>query len=89
MSDSFTVMRNSQVENCEILLELLQLSKGLQKGFLHSILGVFAVVRDVLSNSKEFAVISFYKFLERGNITSPTGMDKGQIVACQRLHCEL
>ena len=63
--------------------------KGFQEGFLNYVLGVFPVVREVLSDSKEFAVVSLYKFLEGSDISTLAGMDQGQVIACRLGHREL
>ena len=50
--------------------------KGFQEGLLNYVLGVFQVVREVLSDSKEFAVVSLYKFLKGSDISTLAGMDQ-------------
>jgi hypothetical protein len=72
-----------------MLSELVQVLKGFQEGFLNYVLGVFPVVREVLSDSKEFAVVSLYKFLECSDISTFAGMDQGQVIACRLGHREL
>jgi hypothetical protein len=34
--------------------------EGLQEGFLNRVFGIFPVMRDVLSDPKEFAIVSLY-----------------------------
>jgi hypothetical protein len=70
-------MRISQVENFEILPELAQVLKGFQEGFLNYVFGVFPVVSKVLSDSKEFAVVSLHRFLKGRDISTLAGMDQG------------
>jgi hypothetical protein len=63
--------------------------KGLKKGLLNRVLGVFPVMRDVLGDSEKFAIVSLYELLESSNIPVLAGMDKVQIIACHCPHCEL
>jgi len=56
---------------------LAQVLKGFQEGLLNYVLGVFPVVREMLRDSKEFAVVSLYQFLKRSNISILAGMDQG------------
>jgi hypothetical protein len=56
--------------------------KCFQEGLLNYILGVLPVVREVLSDSKEFAVVSLYKFLKGSEISTLAGMDQGQVIRC-------
>jgi hypothetical protein len=42
--------------------------EGLKKGFLNRVLGILPVVRDVLRDSEEFAIVALHEFLESGNI---------------------
>jgi hypothetical protein len=63
--------------------------EGLQKGLLNHVLGIFPVVRDAVSDSEEFAIVSRYKLLEGSNIPILAGMDKIQVIACHCSHCEL
>ena len=51
--------------------------KDFQEGLLNYVLGVFPVVREVFSDSKEFAVVSLYKFLKGSDISTFAGMDQG------------
>jgi hypothetical protein len=46
-------------------------------------------MRDALSDSEKFAIVSLYELLESGNISILAGMDKIQVVACRFPHCEL
>ena len=46
-------------------------------------------MRDVLGDSKEFAIVSLYELLESSNIPILAGMDKIQVIACPSAHCEL
>jgi hypothetical protein len=55
---------------------LAQVLKGFQKGLLNHVLGVLSVVGEVLSYSKEFAVVSLYKFLKGSDISTSAGMDQ-------------
>jgi hypothetical protein len=82
----FTVMRINQVENRESSRKSLE---GLQEGLLNRVLGVFPIVRDVFSNSEEFAIVSLYELLESRYISILSGMDEIQIIGSQRLPCEL
>jgi hypothetical protein len=49
--------------------------EGLQKGLLNRVLGIFPVMRDTLSDSEKFAIVSLYELLEGGNIPILAGMD--------------
>ncbi len=42
---------------------------------LNCVLRIFPVVRDALSNSEEFAIVSPYELLESGNIPILGGVD--------------
>jgi hypothetical protein len=53
------------------------MEKCFEEGLLHYVLGVFPVVHEVLRDSKEFAVVSFYKFLKGADISTLAGMDQG------------
>jgi hypothetical protein len=57
--------------------ELIQMQKCFQEGFLHDVLGVFPVVHEVVRDSKQFAVVSVYKFLKGADISTLAGMDQG------------
>jgi hypothetical protein len=46
-------------------------------------------MRDTLSDSEKFAIVSFYELLERGNIPILTGMDEIHVIACHGHHREL
>jgi hypothetical protein len=46
-------------------------------------------MRDVLGDSKKFAIVSLYELLERSNIPILAGMDKIQVIACYRRQREL
>ena len=70
MSAWFTVMRISHVENLRIFPEFAQVLEGLQEGLLNRVLGIFPIMRDVFSNSKEFAIVSLYELLRKQH-TSP------------------
>jgi hypothetical protein len=61
---------------------------GLQESILNRVLGVFPIVRDVLSNAKKLAIISCYQLLECRYITILSGVDKLQIIAEHCLLCE-
>ena len=56
--------------------------EGLQEGLLNHVFGIFPIVRDVLGNSEEFAIVSLYELLESSNIPILAGMDKIQLIAC-------
>ena len=45
-------------------------------------------MRDALSDSEKFAIVSLYELLESGNISILAGMDKIQIIACHCCHHE-
>ena len=63
--------------------------KGFQERLLHYVLGVFPVVRDVLSDSKELTVVSLHEFLKGSDISTLAGMDQCQVIACRLAHREL
>jgi hypothetical protein len=46
-------------------------------------------MRDVLSDSEEFAIVSPYELLECRYIPILAGMNKLQVIACRYAHCEL
>jgi hypothetical protein len=50
--------------------------EGLQEGFLDRVFGIFPVMRYVLGDPKEFAIVSLYELLESGNITILSRVDK-------------
>jgi len=54
-----------------------------------AVFGIFPVMRDVLGDSEEFAIVSLYQLLESSDIPILAGMDKIQVIACRRPHCEL
>ena len=56
---------------------MAQVLKGFHEGLLNYVLGVFPVVRERLSDSKEFAVISLYQFLKGSDISTLAGVDQG------------
>jgi hypothetical protein len=60
--------------------ELGQVLVGLQEGFLNHVLGIFPVMRDTVSDSEKFAIVSLHELLERGNIPILAGMDKIQVI---------
>ena len=53
--------------------------EGLQEGFLNRVFGIFPVMRDVLGDPKEFAIVSLYQLLESSNIAILAGVDKIQV----------
>jgi hypothetical protein len=55
---------------------LAQILEGLKKGLLNCVLGIFPVMRDAVSDSEKFAIVSLYELLESGNITILAGVDK-------------
>ena len=63
--------------------------KSFQEGLLNYVFGVFPVVREVLGDAKEFAVVSLYKFLKGSDISPLAGMDQVQVVACRFGYREL
>jgi len=65
---------------------LAQVLKRLKEGFLNRVLGIFRVMRDALSDSKKFAIVSLYELLESGNIPILAGVDKIQVAACLYPH---
>ena len=73
-------MRITHVENCEVFPEVAHVLEGLQEGLLDRILGVFAIVRDVFSNSQEFAIVSLHELFESRYISDLSGMDEIQII---------
>ena len=54
---------------------------GLQECILDRILGVFTIMRDVLSNAEKLAIVSCYQLLKCRYITTLSGVDKLQIIA--------
>jgi len=63
--------------------------EGLQKGLLNRVLGIFSVMRDVVGDSKKFAIVSLHELFESSNISILAGMDKIQVIVCHRSRCEL
>jgi len=63
--------------------------ESLQEGLLNHVFGIFPIMRDVLGNAKEFAIVSLYQLLKSSNITILAGMDKLQIIAGCCAHREL
>jgi hypothetical protein len=59
---------------------LTQLAKNLHKGLLNGVLRVLPIVGDVLSDTKEPAVVSPDKFFERDSVSSLAGMDESRVV---------
>ena len=86
ISDWFTVMRNQPGREFGISSEVTQVLVSLQEGFLNRVLGVFPVMRDALSDSEKFAIVSLYELLESSNVPVLAGMDKIQVIVC---HCRL
>jgi len=72
-----------------LLSEFAQVLKSLQESFLDCILGIFSVMRNALSDSVKFAIVSLYELLEGRNISILAGVDKMQVVACHFHRCEL
>jgi hypothetical protein len=46
-------------------------------------------MRNALSDSEKFAIVSFYELLESSNIPILAGVDKVQVVGCHCFHLEL
>jgi hypothetical protein len=63
--------------------------EGLQKGLLNRVLGIFGVMRDVVSDSEKFAIVSLYELLESSDIPILAGMDKIQVIVCRCPRFEL
>ena len=63
-----------------MLPEFAQMLQGLQQALLNSVLRIFPIVRDVVCNSQEFAIVSPYELLVSRYISILDGMDKVQIV---------
>jgi hypothetical protein len=61
--------------------------EGLHEALLNGVLGILPIVGDVLSNSEEFAIVPPYESLEGKYVSTPNGMDKGEIVACDAGPC--
>jgi len=49
--------------------------EGLQEGLLNRVFGIFPVMRDVLGESEQFAIVSLYELLESSDIPILAGMD--------------
>ena len=49
-----------------IALELVQVLVGLHEGLLQHVLGIFAVLRDVLRQTEDLAFVAAHQFAERG-----------------------
>ena len=64
--------------------EVGQVLVGLQEGFLNHVLGILTVMRDALSDSEQFAVVSLHQLLESGNIPILASLDKIETVAGYR-----
>jgi hypothetical protein len=56
--------------------EVAQVLISFQESFLNRVLGIFAVMRDALSDSEKFPIVSLYQLLESGNVPILTGLDK-------------
>jgi hypothetical protein len=54
-----------------VALELVELLVRLQERVLHHILGVFAVLNDVLRNAKNLAIVLLHQLLVRRYIAPP------------------
>ena len=50
--------------------------KNQQGDDVGDVLGIFPVVHEVMRDSKEFAVVSLYKFLKGADISTLAGMDQ-------------
>jgi hypothetical protein len=68
---------------------LAQVLEGFQKGLLNRVLGILRVMRDALSDSEKFTIVSLYELLESGYISALGGMHKIQVITCHTLPCEL
>jgi hypothetical protein len=55
---------------------------GLQEGFLNHVLGIFPVMRDTVSDSEKFAIVSLHELLKSGNIPILARLDKIQVIIC-------
>src|SRR5262249_15261559 len=64
-----------------LALKLFQVAVGLQEGILHHVFRVLAVLRDVLSDSKNVAIVSLDQFLERRYIAPLSRLNQRQFVA--------
>jgi hypothetical protein len=69
--------------------ELPQVLEGLKKGLLNCVLGIFPVMRNILRDSEEFAIVALHEFLESGNIPIPASLDKIEIIICLCSHSGL
>src|SRR5215472_8087265 len=65
------------------------MSEGLQEGFLHNVLGIFAVMCNVLRDAKQLAIVSRHKLLESGDVSILSGMDEVQFIAGYNPRCDL
>jgi hypothetical protein len=63
--------------------------KHAQERLLNRILGILPVVRDRLSDSEEFLIISKYELVKSGYISVLNGMDKVQVLINNFSHNEL
>jgi hypothetical protein len=60
--------------------EVAHMLEGLQEGLLDRVLRVFAIVRNVFSDSQESAIVTLHEFLEGRYISTLRGMDEIQIL---------
>jgi hypothetical protein len=56
--------------------------EGLQESLLNRVLRIFPVMRDVLGDSEQPAIISLHQLLESSNISIFAGVDKIKVIAC-------
>jgi len=80
---------NQPRRELRVFEEVAHMFEGLQEDFLDCILRVFAVVRNVFRNPKEFAVITLHEFFKGRYISTLRGVDEIQVSPDHRALDEL
>jgi len=62
--------------------EIAQVLVSLQEGLLNRVLRIFTVMRNALSDSEEYAVVSLHQLLESGHIAMLARLDKTEVIIC-------
>jgi hypothetical protein len=69
--------------------ESSQVLEGFKKGLLNCVLGIFPIMRDAVSDSEKFAIVSLHQLLESGNIPVLASLDKIEVIICLCSYSEL
>jgi hypothetical protein len=62
-------------------LKLSQVLIRLQERVLHNVFGILAILRDVLRNAENVAVVPLHQLLKRCNVSAASGIDQQRLFA--------